>query len=68
MVRWVLYFNWGRERLSMKLLRRHEKGQSTTEYAFVVAFIALAVIAVLVLLSPHLAAIFQAANIQLPLP
>jgi len=46
---------------------REEKGQGMVEYALIIAFVALAVIAVLVLLGPAIARQFQTIIDNLPI-
>ncbi len=44
---------------------RNEKGQTMVEYGLLIALISIAVIAVLVVLGPHIAAFFQSVDTQL---
>ena len=46
-------------------LVRNEKGQTMVEYGLLIALISIAVIAVLVVLGPHIAAFFQTVDTQL---
>lgn len=44
---------------------RNEKGQTMVEYGLLIALISIAVIAVLVVLGPHIASFFQSVDTQL---
>ena len=46
----------------MKLMNTSKKGQTMVEYSLIVALISVAAIAVLVILGPRIAAIFQTAD------
>ena len=46
-------------------LVRDEKGQTMVEYGLLIALISIAVIAVLVVLGPHIASFFQSVDTQL---
>ena len=46
-------------------LVRDEKGQTMVEYGLLIALISIAVIAVLVVLGPHIASFFQTVDNQL---
>ena len=46
-------------------LVRNEKGQTMVEYGLLIALISIAVIAVLVVLGPHIASFFQTVDNQL---
>ena len=48
-----------------QLRNRDERGQTLVEYGFLLALIAIVVIAVLVLLGPAVSGIFQSVNDQL---
>ena len=47
-------------------LRREEKGATAVEYGIMVGLIAVVIIAVVVILGPQLAAMFQGVSDQLP--
>lgn len=49
----------------MRNILRDESGQTMVEYGLLIALISIAVIAVLVLLGPHIASFFQAVDNQL---
>ncbi|ASK61824.1 Flp family type IVb pilin [Virgibacillus phasianinus] len=47
-------------------LFKEEEGQAMTEYGLLIGLIAIAVVAVLVVLGPQLAALFQSISDELP--